>query len=668
MPFLYSTLVGGADLAKVNDITIDSLGNAYLTGRTRSPDFPTERAFDSSFNAAYPGLSDCFVLKVNSTGNGIVYSTFIGGIAADGGEAIEVDSLGNVYVGGTTTSPDFPTKSALDDSYSESTDCFLLKLNASGSGLVYSTFVGGLLWEVVNDIVIDSSSNLYAVGFTASGDFPTVNAFDASHGGSHEGFVLKLNATGNGLFYSTFIGGNSTDSVTAVTEGPSGTLYITGHTISPDFPIVNGINSSLNGLGDCFVARLNSSGGVMYSTFIGGGMWESGQAIEVDADGAMYIAGHTRSPDFPLVNPFDSDFAGEKECFVLKLNATGDGALFSTYVGGSGDECGNSIALGPDGNVFVAGETGSVDFPLVNPIGDSYGGGDSDGFVFKMRDLSDSDGDGLPDWWEIQYGLDHTSGDSQLDPDSDELSNLEEYQYGTNPVSNDTDSDGMSDGWEVFNLLDPLENDATQDVDLDGLTNLEEYRFGTNPHSNDTDSDNMPDEWEVRNGLNASAYDAFADPDSDGLSNMEEYQIGTHPNNNDTDSDGIPDGWEVTFGLDPLDSDSEEDNDLDGLTNLREFESGTDPFDNDSDSDGFLDGWEVHWGFDPMDPAVPLVELLAYNILGITAIVSIVTTVALTLVLGVKLQEKAKKRAKQEREEEVQRALVDLTESKRESA
>jgi hypothetical protein len=267
----------------------------------------------------------------------------------------------------------------------------------------------------------------------------------------------------------------------------------------------------------------------------------------------------------------------------------------------------------------------------------------------------DSDEDGLPDDWEIFYGLEPANpDDANYDADSDGLSNLEEYNNGTNPINPDTDSDGMPDGWEVDYGLNPLDStDAEQDSDSDGLTNLEEYNNSCNPNNPDTDSDTMPDGWEVQYGLNPliddteddldsdglpnlweftygfnpnNPDDASEDTDDDGLTNFEEYNNGCDPTNPDTDNDGlndgdevnihgtnptnpdsdgddIPDGWEVNYGLNPLDpSDAGQDPDSDGLTNLEEYNNNCDPANPDTDDDTLNDGDEVDiYDTDPAD-------------------------------------------------------------------
>ena len=220
--------------------------------------------------------------------------------------------------------------------------------------------------------------------------------------------------------------------------------------------------------------------------------------------------------------------------------------------------------------------------------------------------LVDTDGDGLPDVYEIAHGLNpNDPNDAALDSDGDGLTNLEEYFFLTDPQNPDTDGDGMPDGWEIRNGLNPLNPaDANLDPDGDGLTNLREYQLGTNPQSEDTDSDGMTDGWEITHGLNPlDPSDATLDPDHDGLTNLQEFRAGTDPHNADTDGDGMPDGWEINHGLNPLDpSDAVLDNDGDGLTNLREYQLGTDPNNADTDGDGFTDAEELAAGTNPLDP------------------------------------------------------------------
>jgi lysophospholipase L1-like esterase len=249
--------------------------------------------------------------------------------------------------------------------------------------------------------------------------------------------------------------------------------------------------------------------------------------------------------------------------------------------------------------------------------------------VEAQKDLSkgniglDSDMDGMPNEWELRYGLDPNSYDAYSDKDVDGVINVEEYRNGCDPTKTDTDGDGltdyqeiavyhtkpglsdsdgdgMPDAWEIAEGLNPALSDATGDPDNDGLMNIDEYKNGSKPFITDTDGDGMPDGWEVQNRLNPLVNDAGEDADADGLSNLQEYQRWTDPQKADTDGDGMPDGWEVTYNLNPTVNNAGDDSDTDGLTNLVEYQNNTNPRTADTDSDGMPDGWEVQNRLNPL--------------------------------------------------------------------
>ncbi len=662
IPFLFSTYLGGSDTDVCNDVAVDPEGNIYVAGSTESPDFPVVGGYER----IWPTSRDCFVVKFSPNGD-IMYSTVIGGMSLDRANAIEVDEFGNVYIAGDTMSIDFPVVNAYQSSHIDTwyTDTFLLKLNSTGNGILYSTYLGGNSFDTITDIALDSTQNVCAVGYTDSLSFPLVNAFDSTHS-SQEGFIFKLNTTGNDLIFSSFIGGSNTDEVTAITIDSNNNAYITGYTSdSSDFPLESAFDDSHNGLWDCFIAKVSPNGNLNYSTFIGGTGYDKGSTIGIDALDVIYVAGYTDSSDFPALSALDPLFSGESEGFLLKLSPQGDSLLYSTFLGGSGDDeiqslsldqennvlligrtnssdfpnmtifdttfdggefdcfvakvdtnnsailfstyiggnetdIGNSIIYDSVGKLVLIGETSSHDFPCLSESEEYYNGGSSDGFVIKMNDLSDSDNDRLPDWWEIEFGLDPNFNDSSYDSDIDGLSNLQEYRYGTRPNSSDTDFDSMPDGWEVNNNLNPLLNDSMDDPDSDSLSNVDEWRYSTNPWSNDTDDDLMPDDWEINHQLNPISDDSQLDFDNDGLTNLEEYSLCTSPDLVDSDGDLMPDNWEVLYNLNPLFDDSLLDLDTDGLINLFEYGNGTLPTEGDSDSDSMPDLWEIEGGLNPI--------------------------------------------------------------------
>src|SRR5437867_2121639 len=310
---VYSTYLGGSGDELSFGIAVDAFGNAYVTGRTASADFPTTSgAFDNTFNG---GFNDVFVTKLNATGSALVYSTYLGGsrCCGDGGQAIAVDIFGNAYVTGYTYSADFPTTpGAFDTVFDGVLDAFVTKLNASGSALIYSTFLGSN--SIGRGIALDSSGSAYVTG-EATADFPTTpGAYDTTFDGGDDVFVTKLNPDGSALVYSTFIGGNNDtdgDDAYGIAVDTFGNAYVTGRTVSTDFPTTPGaFDVTFNGVQDVFVTKLNGSGSTLvYSTSLGGSGNDIGAAIAVDSAGNAYVTGFTDSTDFPITRgAFDTRF------------------------------------------------------------------------------------------------------------------------------------------------------------------------------------------------------------------------------------------------------------------------------------------------------------------------------------------------------------------------
>jgi hypothetical protein len=377
---LFSTFIGGSGDDSCNSIAIDSNGDFYITGYTDSTDFPAIAGFDNT----YSGGSDCFVMKLNSTGTGIIYSTFLGGSNAETGFSIAVDSSGCAYVTGITDSFDFPVQNSYQNELKGGHDCFITKLSENGDSLVYSTFIGGFYLDFGYSIFVDEEGNAYVTGETDSSDFPTVNSFDETFNGDHDSFLLKLGQQGNILEYSTFIGGSATDTARAVVVDSSGSAYISGETGSTDFPTLSAYDDIFNGGAyDCFVTKLSEDGqSLNYSTFIGGLDDDQAFALALDNEGQVFITGQTKSNNFPIVNPYDVDHSSW-DCFVSKLSRGGDSLLYSTMIGGDSVDYARSISLNDSGSVLVAGYTSSTDFPCVNEFDSEIEGG-TDGMFFEL--------------------------------------------------------------------------------------------------------------------------------------------------------------------------------------------------------------------------------------------------------------------------------------------
>jgi hypothetical protein len=385
----YATYLGGSSTDHFHSIAVDSVGNAYVAGDTDSIDFPTANAMQPT---SAGGELDAFVTKFNRDGTALIYSTFLGGSLLDTIYGIAVDSSRNVYVAGWTFSRDFPTKNAFQPASGGNADTFVTKINAAGSALVYSTYLGGTDTDLGRGIAVDSLGNAYVTGFTTSVDFPTKNAFQTANAGNYDAFVTKLSPGGSTLAYSTYVGGTGEEQCYSVAVDSAGNAYITGETTSTDFPTKNPIQPTYGGgFNDAFVTKIAGGGNALiYSTYLGGGGTEAfgseGSSIAVDAAGDAYVAGATDSVDFPTANAIQPTRAGLSDGFVAKVNPAGSALAYSTYLGGTGSDFVHGVAVDSVGDAYVTGSTSSADFPTVNAIQATKHSG-TDAFVTEINPL-----------------------------------------------------------------------------------------------------------------------------------------------------------------------------------------------------------------------------------------------------------------------------------------
>jgi len=397
---VWATYLGGSGDDGPTAIAVDGSNNVYVTGAT-SGGFPTTPgAFQSSYGG---GSGDNFIAKLSSDGSTLIYSTYVGGGGDEyGGFGIAVDASGNAFIGGSTRSGNYPTTmGAFQFSRPASPNVgTVTALNATGTGLVYATYLDGNFGSVndgVYGIAVDAAGNAYVSGNTAASDFPTTaGVFQAAApGGGQHAFVAKLNATGSGLIYSTFISGSSGDTwgIGGLAIDSSGNAYTAGWTDGSSFPTTAGaLQTAMSGGTDVFVAKLNPTGtALVFSTYLGGSGGDVsppyGSGIAVDPSGDVFLTGLTNSVDFPNVNGVQAGSGGLTDAFAVKLNPSGASLSYSTYLGGSGSE--NSpfmlagIAANAAGDAYVTGNTSSTNFPTVNPAQPTNGGG-ADAFVAKI--------------------------------------------------------------------------------------------------------------------------------------------------------------------------------------------------------------------------------------------------------------------------------------------
>jgi uncharacterized protein (TIGR03437 family) len=412
----YSSYFGGAGNEAARALALDGSGNIYIAGYTTTSNLPvSHNAAQDSYGGQTVNFmtGDAFVAKFSPAG-ALLYLTYLGGSADDVASAIAVDAAGNAYVTGYTNSSNFP----LSDSAPQRTyrgaggntvvtfgDAFVTKIGPNGDKILYSTYLGGSRDDMGLGITLNAAGEAYVTGTTLSLNFPTTSgvvqpAFNGGGGQpvtdlnapffiAGDGFIAKLNAAGTQFLWATYLGGKQDDTPTSIALDSAGNVYVAGATISADFPTTQSSvqpqyhNHDENQnpfffLGDGFITKLSPKADtILYSTFLGGSGDDSVTAIAVDATGAVYVTGTTSSSNFPVTsNAFQGGNAGPLinnsaervvgDAFVAKLAPTGGSLIFSTYLGGARDDAGYGIALGPDGAIYVTGQTTSTNFPVTS--------------------------------------------------------------------------------------------------------------------------------------------------------------------------------------------------------------------------------------------------------------------------------------------------------------
>lgn len=463
--FSYSTYLGGDSSDFINDVAIDNNGNVYIVGETLSMNFPTTPG-----SLQPTGETSAFITKLNPSGNALIYSTYIGGKNNNPDISsriisIAVDKIGNAYITGIAPVGLPVTPGAFQKTPSGRGDAFITAISSTGNTLLYSTYLGGDEFDSARGVAVDLLGNTYVVGTTFSKNFPTLNAFQTNNAGGEGGtilqgddaFIAKFNSLGNPIF-SSYLGGSASEEGTAVSVDSDGSIYVIGSTASANFPTVNPLQSELWGGVNTFVAKINSSGSALiYSTYLGtlidlgrdivvDGMGNAyitvlasdgfpttpgtfqpksemrnpvvakisptgdkliystyvgspnanlantniPNSIAVDSTGNAYVVGFTFANDFPTVDALQASLRGEVDGFVAKLNPTGSALIYSTYLGGNERDTISSIAVDSSGNAYVVGTTNSDNFPVLNAFQTMRQGSPAglpfDGFVAKISD------------------------------------------------------------------------------------------------------------------------------------------------------------------------------------------------------------------------------------------------------------------------------------------
>lgn len=351
---MYSSFLGGSDTDEGHAVAAGNDGALYLTGVTYSTQY---------------GDADVMIYKISTDGTYFVYTANLGGSSDDIGNGIAVDQGGNVYVGGRTLSTDFPTANAYQSTnYGQYNNAFVLKLDGSGTNLLYSTYFGGSFDDQGFALALDSQGNAYLTGGETSTDFPVSNnAYQSNNRGGVDCFVAKFDNNGNPVF-STLIGGGSDDQAFGIAVDANGNSYITGQTVSDSYPQVSpSVQHSRHGGLDAFVTAVSPDGSsLIFSTFAGGGSDDYGNGVAVDPSGNVVVVGTTSSDDFPTTsNAYKRGYAGgASDGFVLSYTPDGQTLLYSTFIGSHGTDDANSVAIDAAGNVYIAGDTDSDQYPV----------------------------------------------------------------------------------------------------------------------------------------------------------------------------------------------------------------------------------------------------------------------------------------------------------------
>ncbi|TFH06698.1 MAG: hypothetical protein E4H14_10220 [Candidatus Thorarchaeota archaeon] len=554
---IYSTFLGGIGIDNGEGIVVES-GYAYFTGGTQSSDFPTNNAYDPTYNNG----GDCFVTKFAADGQSLLYSTFLGGTSSDIAKSIAVES-GAVYVTGYTQSSTFPTEHAYDATHNGGQDCFVTKFSTDGMFIDYSTFLGGTSNDYGQSIAVESRC-AYITGYTQSSDFPTVNAYDPTYNNGYDCFVTKFADNGQILIYSTFLGGPSSDTGYSVAV-ESGCTYVAGSTQSSDFPTVNAYDPTYNGGYDCFVTKLTDDGqSLVYSTFLGGPSSDTGYSVAVESECA-YVTGNADSSAFPTVNAYDPTHNSGHDCFmaIISLDADMDGLL-------DWDEARigtNLYCIDSDNDNFLDGYEVAFGSNPLDPF--SYPSMPQAWYDAIYEDL---DGNATL----IQNLIAWSNGNSshletvihQLAENATLVQQVIAWLDGNHTAIETLFTYVNGNASLLLDTVNYLDGNATQ---LYAVVALVTHNANLISLLNASVIGDFNDIRAVIEMLGASV----GDLDYDGLDDLDEIALGTDVDCIDTDCDNLNDAFEVKIGTDPLNDDSDGDSYLDGL----EVIAGTNPLD-----------------------------------------------------------------------------------------
>jgi hypothetical protein len=378
----WATFIGGVDIEEAYNVFIDNAKNTYTTGYTGSANFPTTVG---ALETIKEGQYDAFLTKLDTTGN-IIWSTFYGGVGDEFGYEVVVDSDDNPYLIGYTNGNDILVSSSgvFQTTSGGSYDSFILKLDSAGN-FIWATYFGGAGGEFTITADIDNSDNILVGGFTSSADMPAVNSYQGTMGGALDAFIAKFDTTGN-LIWSTYCGGTNSEDAHVIKTDDQNNVIISGETFSSDFPVsVGAFQSGNNGNQDIFLAKYDSTGSRIFSTYFGGINKEDANGLATDNIENIYVVGYTESNDFPIIGSgvYQNIKDIGKDAFIAKFTTLGQ-PLASTFIGGSADDIFTSVEIGSSNTLNIGGYTASLDIPILGTPYQPTNNGLLDGMYYHL--------------------------------------------------------------------------------------------------------------------------------------------------------------------------------------------------------------------------------------------------------------------------------------------